>query len=339
MAIAGSVFEVSVDRSISDEGLSRAEMWAVQRMVTEALGDRIPVSVERMGDGISTAVYRLRRAEDVFYLRVLPETGDSFGPEAYVHALLRQRGVRVPEVIYLEDCNEILQRSVMITTEIPGGPLADLPPGEATANILVEAGRELAIINSLPVEGFGWIKRDTGDVERLEAEQPTNRAFLLEDLDLYLSVLGSTVLTAREVSCIHDVIERHHAWLDGDQAWLAHGDFDLTHIYQENGRYTGIIDFGEIRGTGRFYDLGHFRLHDGEQASYEALPSLLAGYQQVEPLPPDHDGQIAFLSLLIGIRFLGRGLRKLSNHELSPHIQSHAQKSIEKDLQLLQRGI
>lgn len=47
---------------------------------------------------------------------------------------------------------------------------------------------------------------------------------------------------------------------EGEQGYLAHGDFDTTHIYQDNGRYTGIIDFGEIRGADRWYDLGYFHM-------------------------------------------------------------------------------
>jgi aminoglycoside phosphotransferase (APT) family kinase protein len=44
---------------------------------------------------------------------------------------------------------------------------------------------------------------------------------------------------------------------------LAHGDFDATHIWlDDHGRYAGIIDFGEMRGADRHFDLGHFLLHD-----------------------------------------------------------------------------
>jgi len=293
------------------------------------------VDIERAGDGISTLVYRLRRGEETFYLRVLPEAGDSFAPEAYVHMLLRRRGVRVPEVLYLEHRNAVLQRSVMVTTEIRGRPVAHRPKDQAMAHILMEAGRELAIINSIPVEGFGWIKRDRASVTRLEAEQSSNRAFLLEGLDQHLSVLGGTVLTPQKVRRIRDLLSEHSAWVDVGQASLAHGDFDPTHIYQEDGRYSGIIDFGEIRGADPLYDLGHFRLHDGETVPYQALPPLLAGYRQVVPLPPDHERRIALLSLLIGIRFLARSVQKLSAHELSEHTRLHARASIERDLELL----
>src|SRR5690348_8944848 len=59
-----------------------------------------PLEVERVEEGVSTYVYRLRAADTVYYLRVLPEEGASFAPEVYAHQRLRERGARVPEVIY-----------------------------------------------------------------------------------------------------------------------------------------------------------------------------------------------------------------------------------------------
>jgi hypothetical protein len=105
-------------------------------------------------DGISTVVYRLLRSEEVYYLRVLPEVDDSFAPEAYVHTLLRQGEVCVPQVVHFEHCNQSLHRSVMVTTEIRGQHVGHLPFGEVSANVFIQAGRDLAIINSVRVEGI-----------------------------------------------------------------------------------------------------------------------------------------------------------------------------------------
>jgi hypothetical protein len=56
-----------------------------------------------------------------------------------------------------------------------------------------------------------------------------------------------------------------------------------THVYrfQKNGRYIGIIDFGEMRSTNRWYDLGHFHMRDGEYASYSQLTKLVRGYGEI----------------------------------------------------------
>jgi aminoglycoside phosphotransferase (APT) family kinase protein len=305
---------------------------ALRDIARTALGDAAPIDIEPAGDGISTAVYRLRRGAETFYLRILPEAAQSFAPEARVHALLRERGVRVPAVIYLEDCHLLLERSVMVTTEIPGRPAAEAPRGGTLPAILREAGRDLAAINRIPVEGFGWIRRAGSAANGLEAEMADSRSFLLEDLDRHLATLSGAALTAKQVRQVRELVERHAAWLDIEQAHLAHGDFDLTHIYQHDGRYTGIIDFGEIRGTGPYHDLGHFRLHDGEAGSGEGLPFLLEGYAEISPLPPDAMPRISFLSLLIGLRFLGRGLGGLMAHPLSVQARQQVQGAIGREL-------
>ena len=54
--------------------------------------------VERVEQGVSTYVYRLRYDELIFYLRVLPEAGASFAPEVFAHHWLRQREARVGTV-------------------------------------------------------------------------------------------------------------------------------------------------------------------------------------------------------------------------------------------------
>ncbi len=160
------------------------------------------------------------------------------------------------------------------------------------------------------MEGFGWIRRDAEAGNRLLGEHPTQRAFALEYLGADLATLASHGLSSEEANAIRAVVARHDDWLYGEHAWLAHGDFDVTHIFQSAGRYTGIIDFGEIRGADTLYDLGHFRAHDGETLPALALPDLLAGYAEVAPLPDDADKRLQLASLLIMLRALGRAAAK-----------------------------
>lgn len=266
--------------------------------------------MERVPEGGSTFVYRVWRGDEAHYLRVLPEVGKTFAPEVRAHTLLRERRARVPEVIFYEPCDAMLGLSVMVTTAIAGRSLAREGLGPTARAIVAEAGRDLAIINSLAVSGFGWIDRDAPRVIALAAEHPTNRAFLTDGLERHLAILGGGVLDPAEVGAVKTVLARHEAWLDAPGGRLAHGDLDATHIFQQDGRYTGIIDFGEIRGTDRWYDLGHFALRDSEHFATPLLPWLLDGYGEVAPLPPDHREQIDFAALLIGLRLLARSVEK-----------------------------
>ena len=303
----------------------------IQALVERVFPSARQSSVERVAEGVSTYVYRVRRESETFYLRVLPEDGASFAPEVRILRLLRERGVRVPQVLYFDDCDDVLENAVMLTTEIAGQHLGHRSVDEATRRILREAGRDLATINAIPVAGFGWIKRDRSSAIRLEAEHPTFRGFAFEHLGRDLSTLEGRVLSHADTATIRAIVKAHSAWLAAEQASLAHGDFDVTPIYQQNGRYTGIIDFGEIRGTDPWYDLGHFRMHDGEILPAPVLDWLLEGYRSVVPLPVDYHLRIAFASLLIAVRALGRSLER-HPERVARH---HGLASIQRDLATL----
>jgi aminoglycoside phosphotransferase (APT) family kinase protein len=141
---------------------------------------------------------------------------------------------------------------------------------------------------------------------RLAAQHATYRRFALAGLAERLDRLWRQWLTTGEIAAVRRVVAAYDAWFDGERSCLAHGDFDVTHIYQRDGEYTGIIDFGEIRGANRHYDLAQFALHDGERLPRGLLPHLLAGDAEVAPLPPDADRRIALASLLIGVGALAR---------------------------------
>jgi aminoglycoside phosphotransferase (APT) family kinase protein len=302
----------SADRAIG--GLMRPD--DPDPRLVHAVVDRVfhpdpECQVERVTEGVSTFVYRIRRGAEAFYLRILPEVDASFAPEVRALQLLRQRGVRVPEVVYWEHRDALLGRSVMVTTEIAGRHVGRRTVDGATRQILFEAGQQLALLNTVPVTGFGWVRRDRGEVVDLEGEHPTLRAFVYEHLEADLAALERERLLNRDDAvAIRGIVEAHPSWLDAEQGQLAHGDFDVTQIYQQDGRYTGIIDFGEIRGADRWYDLGHFRMHDGETLPELVLDWLLEGYRSAVPLPADHRRRISFASLLIAVRAFARCLER-----------------------------
>ncbi|GHO97989.1 hypothetical protein KSF_080370 [Reticulibacter mediterranei] len=293
------------------------------RTVVEQLFSSSSPQIERVAVGVSTYVYRILARNTTWYLRVLPEEGASFVPEAEVHTQLRQMQVRVPEVIFVEPYNELLQRSIMLTTEIPGQSLAlSQHLGEKVlAEIVRDAGRDLARINSLPVDGFGWVKRDlTTSAGMLQAEWPTYRAFIDEYWNADLGYLANHVLVMSEIAQLERVYTAYDRWLNLEQSCLVHGDFDITHIYQDQGHYSGIIDFGEIRGADRWYDLAQFSMYKWELLPWPLEPALLRGYEEIAPLPANYEAHIHFTSLLTSVRALARSLQKRPPNDYTHHL-------------------
>ena len=312
-----------------------AEIPIINELVNHIFPTR-PLRVERVMEGVSTHVYRIVFQRETCYLRVLPEEGASFAPEVVAHRLLRHLQANVPEVIYFDHCYEPLQQSVMVTTEVKGLPISQSSElrQEELESIVIEAGRDMARINSVKVEGFGWVKRDLSDTEHICAEWATDRTFMLERWKTDLAYLGEHILDTLEVAILEGIRERYDYLLEGEQAYLAHGDFDTTHIFQENGRYTGIIDFGEMRGTNRWYDLGHFHMRDEEYISYSQMTALVRGYSEIVSLPANYEQAIRFASILINVRALVRSLQKRPPDRFT----QHQVKRLRGDMALLSIG-
>ncbi len=112
------------------------------------------ISVEPVRKGTSTYVYRVKTSSGTYYMRFLPEEA-SFATEVLVHSALCAIGVKVPQVIEFEHKNEETGLSVMLVDEIPGICIEDSSSQINFKDTLREAGRQLAKIHSVPVDGFG----------------------------------------------------------------------------------------------------------------------------------------------------------------------------------------
>ena len=266
------------------------------------------LTFHRTLEGVSTPVYRIQADGRIYYLHLAESPKASLVPEAYVHHLLAARAVHIPNVIYFDPFNIALGRSLMITSEIAGTPVDGRVAHNHRRTILMAAGRDLARINSIPVAGFGWIDRTHGEANELRAPFPTCRAFIASALDDHVRRLREVgALSGTTIQAILPLVARmQEDERRSESAWLAHGDLDTSHVFQEGGRYSGIIDFGEIRGADKLYDLGHFLLHDGERIFEQLLPYLIEGYNEVSPLPPDYERRIRCWAIVIGISSLGR---------------------------------
>jgi Ser/Thr protein kinase RdoA (MazF antagonist) len=263
-------------------------------------------SFARAPDGVSTRVYRVFHGTDTFYLRVAEERGEDLRTEAELHDRLRGLGVRVADVVHVEPLDAGIGRSVLITTEVPGTSLADVSDPGVAATVAEDAGCDLALLNAVPVDGYGFVRRH-GPGWPLRAEHSRHSTFVTSHLPRRWPGPLASLFDGRDLEAVEGLLERERARPPA-RAALAHGDFDVTPIFCADGRYTGLIDFGEIRGTEPLFDLGHFLLHDRETLPVALLPAVLRGYQQVRPLPADHAETIRRSAVLLGLRQLSRWL-------------------------------
>ena len=234
------------------------------------------VSVEPASPGRLLVVYRVRADEVTYYLRVAEEAGEDLTTDAQVLARLAGLGVRVPAVVHAEAGPGDLGRSFLIVTALAGQSLASHGTDEQARRAVRAAGRDAALINTVEVDGFGWLRRDGRP--GLRAELASYAGFVASDLPGRWPGWLAGVFTAGELDALQAIVgqERQRPQRRGH---LAHGDLDATHIWLDrHGRYAGIIDFGEMRGADRHFDLGHFLLHDRDSRSVPLFEDFLAGY-------------------------------------------------------------
>ncbi len=293
------------------------DLAALRALVARVYG-RQRVDITRAGSGASTQVYRLRTEGAVHYLRVAEDQTDRYGVELLVHERLLGLGVRVPAIVHYEPFDPALDRSILITTEIPGHPISDIKDASLLPAVLRAAGRDLALINSLQVSGFGFMERSDPFPTSLTAEYPDALAFIEADLETDLAALRSE-LPQSVTDGIDLAVQEWRCQLLAQPGKLAHGDFDGPHIYIDAAGYSGIIDFGEIRGADALYDLGHFAMLTSEWFPVPALDPLLEGFREVTPLSPQDLRRLWLWAALIGVRFLARTIGR-STAEQRDHV-------------------
>ena len=295
---------------------------AVLAYATGVLG--VVPEVSRTLQGVSSVVYRLDCDDRVAYLRLGEIDEEDLTTDALLLERLGQLGVSVPEVIDVVPFHERLGRSVLIMTEVAGDDLGKCDDETASRRVVYQAGAELAVLNSVEVDGWGWVIRDgSWPVRGTWKEQS---AFVGSELpDAWPGRLGA-VLTTKQLDALGHVFAEVPA--STGVAHLAHGDFDCTHIFQAGGSYTGLIDFGEIRGTEPTFDLGHFLLHDGETARWLLFGDLLAGYASVNSAPTLDVAAIERSALQLGTRQLARWMNRVDPAIAAtiPIIQARVQK-------------
>jgi aminoglycoside phosphotransferase (APT) family kinase protein len=286
------------------------------------------MTYERTADGVSTQVYRVFRGTDVFYLRIAEQAGENLETDAELHHRLQGCGVKVADVVHVEPFNADIGRSTLITTEVPGVSLAEMSAPTVAASIIEEAGADLALINQIPVEGFGFVRRQ-GRGWPLRAEYLEYHSFAVSFLPRPWPGPLASLFTAADLSVIEEIVE-HERTRPRFTGVLHHGDFDVTPVFCAGGRYTGLIDFGEIRGAEPLFDLGHFHLHDQETNPSVLLPALLRGYQRVQKLPADHQQSIRRSAVLLALRQLCRWLGPLRQYQVdNPAVTSRARRTSE----------
>ena len=275
--------------------------------MADALGRRRAWTLRRAPEGVSAVVYIIDGGDAPLFLRLAEAAHENLEIDALVHEKLLDLGVRVPRVVHVERRNERIGWSVMITEHIGGRPLMESPDSEVLRSVTECAGRDLAVINSIETDGFGWVVRQD-PVWPPTAECREYGDFVVDDLPDPWPGAFAPLFADGDLATIEALIEKEQQRHVGVGV-LAHGDLGVDHIFEAGGEYAGIIDFGELRGAEPEFDLGVFFMQAPAEGRPMLVDALLRGYEQVTVLPEDIRLRMRVSGTLKVLRQVGRWLQ------------------------------
>jgi hypothetical protein len=253
--------------------------------------------------------------------------GDSIRLEAWVSGTLRPLGVRVPAVLVVDTSRRGLPLDWLLMEEVPGEPLAGWPSDREVSDLdldspslralLHEAGRQLRLVHSVRMAGFGPLDASTLAGDRPPSGRWTSWAgYVAHDLHLNLgSAVSRGILPASEAASARSVLDPLVDRLALPEGALLHGDFIARHLFATppDMMLTGIIDFGGLSGDPAFdiavADTDHRRLEPG-LGRFAGL--LLEGYRPDAALRENLAGR---LLLYRALRAIGEAVFMHGNEE------------------------
>jgi Ser/Thr protein kinase RdoA (MazF antagonist) len=215
------------------------------------------VSIEYVDQGISSDVFRVETAKGlIIFLRFVNEN-ENASLEFGVYKKLRDLGVKVPKPIYYEDFAEHFGgRSFMILGKLDGMSLSDR---FVDKEILYEAAQDLRKVHSIKIEKFGSINRGIDAPRTLTGFKDSYKEYCLNNLeDRIKNIVENSLLSTEKSEQILSYIIQKQELLDVSTSHLIHGDLNPEHIFSNDNKYSGIIDFGDMKGASRYHDLVNY---------------------------------------------------------------------------------
>jgi aminoglycoside phosphotransferase (APT) family kinase protein len=195
--------------------------------------------VEPVNGFAGNQTFRLHTPAGTYYLKCSATAAE----EAQACELAHSVGVPAPHVVALS-----LNPAHLITSALPGEPLADLSPA-----ILRAAGECVRRVHTLTDPSASW-------APRLQAT--------LDDLG---------VLPTRLAERVREVVPGFIASVAGVKPVLLHGDLHPRHLYAADGQLTGILDWGDAMYGDPLFDLARFSM-----AGPAATSAFMTGYGAID---------------------------------------------------------
>lgn len=273
--------------------LSRSEKNTVTTIVHH-LWRQTPNAITILPRSTLHRVFKItvRAKEYILRLNAQPEQyiECQFYIDEWIAKTLRLRHLPTPAIYRVDTSRTICSTDYEVMEAAPGSSLYELSQTrKLTHSILVNLGKFIAKIHSIPIRGYGPLmmtgRRDQAYVKGMLSSW---HDYFFMQLNRHVNVCRTYGLITQPFERkIYLAVTRTENVLGTIESVLLHGDVAHHNAFANGKIITALIDWEDCLSGDSVYDIAYY----GTGAStHEAwLPSFLEGYQSIRKLPKDFE--------------------------------------------------
>lgn len=243
-------------------------------VVKETTGS-YPASKEKVLKGEANQVFDVRTEEGLEVIVRVTTHMESFWKEKFAMDKCRKVGVPVAEIFGIKDLKiNDKDYSISVLRKIEGDTLErgkinwTKLDSRTKRDILHQAGEYLSLINSIDIEGFGWIHKDGKGHHKYFEDLMLEHT---DQEDVHLDLARRNNFNMETIKRCLKILKEYKNRYQGVKSKLNHGDYSPKHLMFNDRKIVGILDFGEASGNAQVFDLARWQYWRRDNQEFEWL--------------------------------------------------------------------
>lgn len=207
-------------------------------------------------NGNSTEIYELFTENGSCLFLRIPFYTDSSSVNCYVLKQLLIMHIKAPRIIIEKFDIPGYKFPGTIESAVSGKAINIQPPIDNS--IIRNFCNDLKQLHSWKIEGYGTL---IGQTILKGKHQFFVDNFYTECEYKLRSIVNDKIIRNSDMNTLLSIRDQINKLYENVIPSIVHGDLRHDHIFAENGKYTGMIDFGDTMANDPYFDLAHLKVH------------------------------------------------------------------------------
>jgi aminoglycoside phosphotransferase len=229
----------------------------IKEIVTKYTNQQlVDITLVEAGLESEVAVAKLTNGPTIVVKYAKPGRHPNYILEADAYRRLKGLGAKVPEVLHVDE-------ESLVMSKLPGAEMDDQEELYQDQVLFDAIAKDLALCWQVSYVGFGPIDmleyRKSGVIK---GSYPSWAEFLQQTRDSFGRLRSSGHLDSTSVTKLEKYWRSAIPILHLGTSHLIHGDFAMSAIFVDDGKYSGTIDFGDALIGDPLMDLAYFKFKE-----------------------------------------------------------------------------